>query len=393
MLLTAFLFVAGWFYKPSLLPQTVWKHPLVGLLLLHFLWIMITIFFSTDWLVSVKFFLAKGWYLAAFVLAPLVLFKNKKAIQITAIIFLVSMFLLTLFALYRHYKLGFTFAKINDALAPFFRNHVNYSAMLVCTVPILAAIYQLNKKLRLFSLLILTIVIAALILSYARGAWLALIVGLVTYLLISKRKLFIVFVATILLILASVVWIKSNDRYLQYAHDFRTTIFHKNFQEHLVATYKLKDVSTAERFNRWIAGARMIKDRWATGYGPNTFYSNYKSYSIPVFRTWVSENKDHSTVHNYFLLTIIEQGIPGLVFFLLLAGGMLYYSEHLYNRIRDKFYRTAAMAAGVILMMILVVNFLSDLIETDKIGSLFLLCLATLVAVDVNTREEIIDKS
>jgi hypothetical protein len=31
---------------------------------------------------------------------------------------------------------------------------------------------------------------------------------------------------------------------------------------------------------------------------------------------------------------------------------------------------------------------LSDLIESDKVGSLFFLCLATLIAVDVNTKNE-----
>ena len=117
----------------------------------------------------------------------------------------------------------------------------------------------------------------------------------------------------------AVFWIKADDRYLQYAHDYRTTIFHHDFREHLQATYQLKDVSTAERFYRWIAGVRMIKDNALTGYGPNTFYNNYKPYAVPAFKTWVSDNKEHSTVHNYFLLIAIEQGIPGLLFFLLLC--------------------------------------------------------------------------
>src|SRR5437762_7966758 len=131
----------------------------------------------------------------------------------------------------------------------------------------------------------------------------------------------------------------------------------------------------------------MVKDKWLTGFGPNTFYDNYKPYSLPAFKTWVSDNKEHSTVHNYFLLVTIEQGIPGLLFFLLLAAGMLNYSEKLYRRIDDKFYKSAAMDCGVMVMMILVVNFLSDLIEADKVGSLFFLCLATLIAIDINARK------
>jgi O-antigen ligase len=387
MLLTAGLFIAYWFYKPSDL-SSVWKHPLVVLLLLHFGWIIVTVIFSTDWLISLKFLLAKSWYLAAFAFTPILLFKKKKAIRIAAVVFIVSMLIVTAMAVYRHYKLGFTFANINKAVSPFFRNHVNYSAMLVCTVPVLIAIFQLHKKNRFIIFLATGVVLAALFLSYARGAWLALVIGLASYWLIKKRKLLVVFIFATIFILVSLFWIKSNDRYLQYAHDFRTTIFHKNFEEHLVATYKLKDVSTAERFNRWIAGVRMVKDNWATGYGPNTFYYNYRPYAIPAFKTWVSDNAEHSTVHNYFLLTIIEQGVPGLLFFLLLVGAMLYYSEHLYKRIRDRFYKMTAMACGVMLMMIITVIFLSDLVETDKVGSLFFLCFATLVAIDLNARNE-----
>lgn len=201
--------------------------------------------------------------------------------------------------------------------------------------------------------------------------------------------LFYSYVIGVFIILTALFWLKSNDRYLKYTNDYNNTIFHTNFTEHLIATYKLKDVSTAERFYRWIAGVRMIKDKPLTGYGPNTFYYNYKGYAVPAFKTWVSNNNDRSTVHNYFLLTVIEQGIPGLLLLLVLFGAMLYYAQYLYRRIKDPFYKTTALTTGVIITMIIVVNLLSDLIETDKIGSLFFLCLATLIVTDVNTRRKL----
>jgi O-antigen ligase len=131
----------------------------------------------------------------------------------------------------------------------------------------------------------------------------------------------------------------------------------------------------------------MVGDRWELGYGPGTFYYNYKPYAIPVFKTWVSKNEEHSTVHNYFLLTAIEQGLPGLLIFLFLLGAMIYYAEKIYHRVEDKFYKVVAMACGVMLMMIITVNFLSDLIETDKVGSLFFLCLSCLVTIDIKTKK------
>ncbi|HEY1869415.1 MAG TPA: O-antigen ligase family protein [Chitinophagaceae bacterium] len=387
MLLTSGLLIARFFYKPSEAFDR-WKHPLMLLLCICVGWIIATVPFSTDWLVSLKFLLAKSWYILAFVLAPLIIFNDKNSIRTTALAFLISMLCVVVIVLCKHAGSAFTFIGINEAVSPFFRNHVNYSAMLVCAMPVLIACYQLNKKYRLLILLMMTVVVTAVFFSYARGAWMALLIGLISYWLIKRQKLLFAFVVSFILILASVFWLSRNDRYLHYQNDYRTTIFHTNFEEHLVATYELKDVSTAERFYRWIAGVRMIKYNWLTGYGPNTFYNNYKPNASPAFKTWVSDNKDHSTVHNYFLLITIEQGIPGLLFFLLLTAAMLYYSEGLYKKIADKFYKTVALTCGVMLMMILTVNFLSDLIETDKVGSLFFLCLATLIAIDRNTKGE-----
>ena len=387
MWLMTVLFVSYVLLKPSEIAVKA-RHPLVIILLCSLLWIIVTVLFSTDWLISLKFLLAKCWYLVAFVFVPILFFTNKTTIKNTAILFLASMLCVTILSICRHAFYGFRFANINEAVNPFFRNHVNYSAMLVCTVPILISAYQLNKRYRSLIIPALFIVLIALFFSYARGAWLALLIGLVSYWLMRERKLLIAFAIVIGLTIGSVFWLSSNDRYLDYAHDYRTTIFHKNFKEHLVATYKLKDVSTAERFNRWIAGVRMIKDSWLTGYGPNTFYYNYKPYAVPAFKTWVSDNKEHSTVHNYFLLVLIEQGVPGLLFFLFLIAAMIYYAEKIYHRTNDTFYKSAVMACGIMIMMIVAVNFLSDLIETDKVGSLFFLCLATLVTIDLKTTKQ-----
>lgn len=393
MLLTSFLFLAYWMYKPATLPKKIIQHPLLLLLLLLLAWTTVAVIFSTDKIVSIKYLLAKSWYIGAFVLCPLILFQEKKLFITAMILLTAAMLVVMAVTLYRHYALGFSFAGINDALTPFFRNHVNYSAMLVCFVPVLVAFYQLTARqtLRLVIVAALLVVLAALFFSYARGAWLALLAGMFAYWLIQRRLLIYAYVIALIVVITSLFWLKNNDRYLLYAHDYKTTIFHKNFSEHLVATYKLKDVSTAERFYRWIAGVRMIKDNWLTGYGPNTFHDNYKPYAVPAYKTWVSDNKDRSTVHNYFLLTIIEQGIPGLILLLLLVGTIFYYAQYLYHRVKDRFYRVTAITTGAVLAMLMVVNFLSDLVETDKVGSLFFLCLAVLVVTDINTRGELSD--
>lgn len=389
MLFVSLLFFAYWLYSPVAIKKNVLQHPLLLFLLISTCWTVVTILFSTNQQVSVKYLLAKGWYIGAFVMAALIIFREKQSIIKSGVVLAASKMAVTFIILFRHYQSGFSFTTINEAVSPFFRNHVNYSAMLVCLLPVLIILFQFNttRILRLVLAGAIVIALVALFFSYARGAWLALLAGIIAFWLIKKRLLFYSYIAAIVLTITLLSWIKGNDRYLRYAPDYKTTIFHKDFSEHLISTYKLKDVSTAERFYRWIAGVRMIKDNWLTGYGPNTFYANYKGYTVPAYKTWVSDNPEHSTVHNYFLLTAIEQGIPGLIFFLLLLGAMVYYAQHLYHRVQDLFYKSVVAVTGVIITMIIVLNFLSDLVETDKIGSLFFLCLSMLIVVDINTRE------
>lgn len=395
MLFTTFLFFLYWIYHPSAISKTLFSHPLILLLLLTLGWAMISSLFSTHPFFSLKFLLAKCWYLGAFVLAPLIAFQSKSVTKQAFILLSWSMVAVAIIALARHSQSGFAFAEVNQSLTPFFRNHVSYSAMLVCILPLFYFFYIMSasRTMKLFLTALGLILLIALFFSYARGAWLALLTGTAGFFLIRRKIMAAVFVTVMLLVLGAVYWLKSDDRYLNYAHDYRTTIYHEDFRQHLQATYQFKDASTAERFYRWIAGVRMIKGNELLGFGPSTFYHNYKPYAVPAFKTWVSDNPEKSTVHNYFLLLAIEQGIPGLLFFLLLVTAMLLYAQRVYARQGEVFYRMAALVAGVVLVMILTVNFLSDLVETDKVGSLFLLCISMLIIADVKTRSSLLPEN
>lgn len=365
--------------------------PILLLLLLGFAWSVIAAVFSTHLALSLKYLLAKAWYLLAFVAAPLALVKmDHQLVRRSALVLWGSMLLSVVFALVKHALLGFRFASINEALAPFFRNHVNYSALLVFMIPLVMAFYRLTaaRWKRSTLALALLVILTALALSYARGAWLALAAGMAGYALIEKKWLFRSFLLAAFLVIGLVGWLQYNEQYLRFAPHHDTTIFHTDFGEHLAATVQGSDVSTAERFYRWIAGIRMSTERWTTGFGPTTFYEHYRSYTVPSFRTWVSNNPEHSTVHNYFLLLLVEQGFPGLLFFLLLLGAMFWRAQKIYHRTKLPFWKITSASIAAILWMQCTVNFLSDLIETDKVGSVFYLCAAFLVIAEEQTKAE-----
>jgi O-antigen ligase len=371
--------------------RIVWKiHPLLFIILLQVLWIIITVATSTDVFVSLKYLLAKIWYLLAFVGLPLFLFKDEAVIKKTTAMLLGFMMVAMFVALIRHSEYNWSFEKVNEALQPFFHNHIDYSALLVFMVPLQIAIIQLNKSARLktFMVCLIIITVSALYLSYSRGAWVALIAGGFAYWLLQKRMLLFSFLLFFFLSVAAVLWLKSNDRFLNYSNDYKTTIFHTNFNEHLIATYKLKDLSNAERIHRWVAEIRMIPDNWKTGTGPTTFYEQYKSYTVPAFKTYVSNNKEHSTAHNYFLLVLVEQGLVGMWLFVSLLAGIFWYTQKIYHRTNQKFWKVVAATVSSMMVIQCTINFLSDMIETDKVGSVFYLCIAALIIADIKTRKE-----
>jgi O-antigen ligase len=395
MLLLTALYIFNFVHNPRIISRRVYAHPLFYLLVLHFVWIAVSVFYSEHVLFSSKYLLAKIWYIVPFVLLPQVLVNRKQDMAAIAVCLALPMLFVAAQSILRHLPMGFSFSSINDTLTPFFRNHVNYSAMLVCLIPagLVAFYFGKNTSLRLLLLVVLIVAFVALILAYSRGAWLAAFAAYVCWWAIRRKKIQQVLLLAVLLTGGLLAWLSYDRNYLRFAPNYDNTIFHTNFREHINATFSGRDVSTAERFYRWVAGVRMAAAEPVTGFGPNTFYGQYHNYTVRAFRTWVSDNSDHSTVHNYFLLLAAEQGLPGMIIFVLLFAGALLYAQRLFHRLRDTFYKMSVMAIAATLTMIGVVNFLSDLIETDKIGSLFFLCIGLLIRIGILTEDPVTQKN
>ena len=109
---------------------------------------------------------------------------------------------------------------------------------------------------------------------------------------------------------------------------------------------------------------------------------------MAAFKTWVSNNDEKSSVHNYFLLVSIEQGLPALFILLAILISMFTIAVKAYHRLSDPFERSLALTAAVILSMIVTLNLLSDLIETDKIGSIYFLLLGIFIRLQVKINEQ-----
>ncbi len=381
-LLTAIVSL-NFIFKPEEFEKIVLtKNPIYKFILLGFTWLILCTLFSSDIIISIKYVLSKFWYLCTFFFLPLALFSNPNQIKKIGAVLIASMLLIIVYSFIMQINLGFSFLRVNETVRPFFRNHVTYSALLACIIPVLLIYYFGNKRNKLNYLVITLIIIciANLIFSYSRGAWLGLFFCIPFYYILRYRLIKPFFKIGIGILLVSLFLVISTGGYKKLIPTKAETIYHTNFKNHLKATYQLTDMSFAERLHRWIAGIRMTKNKPIVGYGPNTFSKNYKAHTLWEFETWVSDNKERSSIHNYYLLQFAEQGIAGGTLFLLLLYWTFARLEYLYHQTQS--IRRLILSIGCVLVVITIELFVNDLIETDKIGGIFYLCLASIIVLE-----------
>jgi O-antigen ligase len=132
-----------------------------------------------------------------------------------------------------------------------------------------------------------------------------------------------------------------------------------------------------------VAAARMVHDRPYMGVGSGNFYNYYKRYTVTDFETYISDNDEHSTVHNYYLLMLAEQGWIGLAIFLLLTFAVFIYGEYIYFKMKSRENRRAVMILLLVMFSIIINLLLSDMLESDKVGPFFFMIIALLVLLDL----------
>lgn len=392
--ITGMFFIFCLFNYKKIDLKNILLNPLVIVVLLSTAWLIITVILSENSLLSLKFLAKKSWYIIPFFIFPILLFQNNKVIIRSYQLLFVSMFIVVLTVVVRFSAVGFAFDKVHDPVQPFFQNHVMYGSMVSVVIPFIVAGLFFSRKLSIqwiLSLFGIALFLFAVYFSYSRAAWVAVIFSGICYLAVRCKMMHVVILVFFALVFSLVIWLSNNNTYLSYKPKFEKTIMHESLQDHIMATIQGTDISSAERYYRWIAALRMSKIRPWFGVGPNNFYEYYKAYTVTSFKTWVSRNTERSTTHNYFLFLIVEQGYPATILYAILIFIIFYYGQRVYHRLSSSFEKAIVMSAMCCIAAIFINNFFSELLETDKIGSLFYLSLAVIIALDFKQKKQAIN--
>ncbi len=372
------------------LPTGYFANFLMIALFFHWFWIFIAATNSVNFVVSFKQFLAKTWYITTFGVLTAIIIRTKDDLKTAFWCIYIPLSLLMVQVIIRHALQGFSFEDINKPMYPFFRNHVNYAAIISVFFPFLLLArtwYKRGTFKRNWLNFSILFYIVAIYLSYTRTCYLALLLIYPFYLVIKHRWIKQALAALAIGVTLFLVHLFHQNYFLKYAPVYAETIYHDDLGSHLSSTFEGTDVSSMERVYRWVAATRMFKDHPWMGFGPGNFYPNYQHYTLSDFETYVSDNPERSTAHDYPLLLLVEQGTIGLAVFLFLTASIFIYGESLYHRMPTPEDKRIVITLLLAIVMVYVNLLLSDLLESDKVGPFYFMCIALLVVWDMRNRK------
>jgi len=196
-------------------------------------------------------------------------------------------------------------------------------AFMVMTAPMLAAYAYYSKKLWVKCLLwgATGLICLATLFTFSRGAWFGLTVAVAVFALLVDRKLFLIAGAAIIAVIFCVPEISNRITFL-FTSDFA------------------KANSTGGRGERWVFGLSLWSENPVFGFGLGRFGGAI------AMQNQVIEGMDYFYMDNYYLKTLTEMGLLGLVSYLwLLLRNLLWSCRSIFKTQKNKM---SILASGIV---------------------------------------------
>lgn len=342
-------------------------------------WMLVTALTGEMKGVSLKYFVARLWFVSAFYFLALELFSRPGFIKKALLAYMAGMVPVVIYNLSNLYRSGlFNQKAAHSSMEPFFNDHTSFGAALAFLIPVcIWFVYKASPGIkRMLYLMLLLIFIAGIVFSYSRAAWISLIAGLVFGVLMLLKIPWRVTVpsAIIAFFIIVILWpsivIKLNDINQGSSG---------NMAEHLHSVANISsDDSNMERINRWKCALKMGAERPLSGYGAGSYQFLYAPYQLSYDRTSISTNfGTRGNAHSEFLGAFAETGAPGAIIFILLIIVAIAKGLRAWDKNTDQRYLVLAMLCG--LLTYVIHGALNNFLDTDKIASLFWMYIAALV--------------
>jgi putative inorganic carbon (hco3(-)) transporter len=369
-------------------PKKILSHPLTIIIFIQLGWTFFTTLSSESPVISLKFLIARMWFVFSCYFVTTQMFKNKKSIIPFILAYAIPLAIVCLITTYRHAAFNFDDKIADWIVSPFYNDHTAYGAACAFYIPIMIALLFQNGVSnfnRTLYISIAAILVLGLGLSFARGGWLSIATALAilcSFMLRIKLKPILVTIAVLLAII-----IPFQDE-IFIALGRNNTDSEGNLSNTVSSITNIStDASNLERINRWNCAIRMFYERPLTGWGPGTYMFYYAPFQKSSERTIISTNfGTNGNAHSEYLGPLSEQGVLGLLIVAALFFAVLSLGYRLYYSVRD--YNTRVLLCGVFLGLFpyFIHGFLNNFLDTDKLSVPFWGFMAIMVCIDVYHR-------
>ncbi len=382
--------------KKNLIPIEAKRHPIIISVSFYLIWILITSITSTDIIVSIKFLVAKLWFIIPILFFGIKIYSKPKNIKTFIWLYLIGISIVILYTLAHHSMYSFGEKEGHWVMWPFYKDHTIYGMAIALAVPLVFGLLFSKEHQLLTKAIILTmaiIIITGLYFSYTRAAWLSVVGAIGVWILIRLRIKFSILLTTSIFIIGTIFIFWDNIQMELARNNAEHTT--ENFNEKLQsATNITTDASNLERINRWACAYDMFLERPVFGFGPGRYAFEYARFQRPENLTIISTNfGDLGNAHSEFLGALSEMGLIGMLSFIAIVASIFYTGIHLFLKWpslkeEDKEIRTLILAMILSLVTYFTHGFLNNYLDTDKASIPIWTFCATFIGLEIMLKQQ-----
>ena len=379
------LFLIKLSLERGVLDPAVLRHPITGVIVAQLLWMALCIVPSEMPMVSVKFFLARLWFITTCYFMATRLFADTRNMHRMAWLFVLSLAGVIVYTVFNHAQFRFAQEPAHWVMSPFFKDHTSYGAIIAFFLPFLVVAVSMpgySRSRKGLAFLVLLIFATGLIFSYTRAAWVSLI-GALGMLLVMRFKV-PVWALFLVLLTGGGLYFVNADR-ITIALERNREESSDDLGEHVQSISNISsDASNLERLNRWNSAMRMWEERPLFGWGPGTYMFQYAPFQASEDRTIISTNfGTQGNAHSEYLGPLAEQGVPGMLLMALVVIVTIITALRLYPRMPAGADRRLMSAAFLGLVTYYLHGALNNFLDTDKAAVPFWMFTAVIVLFDL----------
>ena len=362
-------------------------HPVSIAIYLNLIWLLLTTITSSMFLVSLKFLIARIWFLIAFYFLATQLFKSDGNMRKYIWLYTLSMSIVIGIVLFKLSNYGFFNQRAAHLVVrPFFVDHTSYGAILAFLAPVIAGFIFSDPKikgfLRIFVIIVFALLMLGIIFSYTRAAWVSLLSAIIIFILV-KLNIRFSFLAAIGLVVFLFIFSYWQEIIIKLEQNRQDSS--KELAEHVKSISNVTtDASNLERLNRWSCAWRMFKEKPIFGWGPGTYMFQYAPFQISRERTEISTNfANLGNAHSEYIGPLAESGFLGTLTFLAIVISTLITGFRVYRTAVNSFIKNLSLFLLLGLITYYIHGMMNNFLDTDKASALFWGYTAMLVAMDV----------